>query len=332
MMALDKRWYQRSLKAKLICFALLPLSLIYRLIDRLNYYKTRQKIELTPPVIVIGNIVAGGSGKSLMVIWLANQLKEWGYNPGIISRGFGVQANDLALDVTGNSSAHLVGDEPLMIHHQTQCPVVVHSKRMMAYESLIENHTVDIVISDDGLQHYALPRQAEIILIDGERGFGNGFLLPAGPKREPISRLKSADLVLSKAKPHTHASAYFELINAPLISLNQQPIPAFGTKVIALCAIANPQSFLTSLSSFGFEIELKAFDDHHEFNHDDVSEFKDKIIITTQKDAVKLTSLNLTNVFVLPIVINLPEKTIVEIQQLVDSLCQKSPLKRKTHD
>ena len=315
-MKLQQSWYNKTKW----CYCLLPLSLLYYLIDRLNRFFTLNRQTLSPPVIVIGNIVAGGSGKSLMVVWLAKQLVEWGYKPGIISRGYGTDTTDV-VEVNAQSNPAVVGDEPLMLHLQTQVPVVVARKRFLAYQHLVKQHRVDIVISDDGLQHYALPRQAEIILIDGERGFGNGFLLPAGPKREPISRLKSADLVLAKAQPHELADGYFQLKPSIITALNhQQPAPQAGDKVVALCAIANPDSFVATLESLGFEVELHAFADHYAISSDDVRAINAKFIVVTAKDAVKLHAVKSNNLYVLPVEIELELPQIQHIQALAKRL------------
>jgi tetraacyldisaccharide 4'-kinase len=194
---LQRQWY----KSGVWQFVLMPLSWLFlllsslrRLAYRLGIFKT---IRLPVPVIVVGNITVGGTGKTPLVIWLAEQLAQAGYKPGIISRGYGGK-NDLPMAVTDNSDPAIAGDEPVMIAGRTIASVWVGRDRAATGMALLNAHPAcDLIISDDGLQHYRLTRDAEIVVIDGQRHFGNGRLLPAGPLREPARRLASVDAVVS---------------------------------------------------------------------------------------------------------------------------------------
>lgn len=196
-MFIDRFWYSKNFLA----YCLAPLSGCYRFVTFLRYFLYRagfKKIYYFPvPIIVVGNITIGGTGKTPLVIWLANFLKTQGYRPGIVSRGYGSKADDYPRFVTNNSDPHQVGDEPLLVARRTSCPVVIDPNRPRAVTALLKQTDCNIILSDDGLQHYAMDRDIEIAVIDGERRFGNGFCLPVGPLREPISRLKKVDFVVS---------------------------------------------------------------------------------------------------------------------------------------
>ena len=176
---LNKLWYTDTPYK----YLLMPLSKIYEGIVtiRKKYYrkKSTKNSEFNVPIIVIGNLTVGGTGKTPLTIWLANFLKQHGYKPGIVSRGYGGKAFIYPQTVNTDSDPTIVGDEPLLIAQHTQCPVIVDPNRVMAVRTLLKNNACDVVISDDGLQHYNLPRDIEILVIDGERRFGNGLCLPA---------------------------------------------------------------------------------------------------------------------------------------------------------
>ncbi|MDF2868209.1 MAG: lipid-A-disaccharide kinase, partial [Gammaproteobacteria bacterium] len=199
-------WYGHN---KLV-YLLLPFSWLYRLIIALRRYGYKKDIfksfTASVPVIVVGNITVGGTGKTPLVVALAHFLKQQGYKPGIVSRGYGGQAESYPKFVNANSNPLQVGDEPLLIAKNTHCPVVVDPKRVRAVQTLLYRFACDIVISNDGLQHYALARTIEIAVIDGARRFGNAHCLPAGPLREPITRLRTIDFIVCNGK--TQADEY----------------------------------------------------------------------------------------------------------------------------
>jgi len=183
-----------------LSIVLVPLAWCYQLLMIMRHLSYQSGIlptqKLNVPVIVVGNIVVGGTGKTPLVIWLTEYLKEKGYRPGIVSRGYKSKVTQWPQQVRKDSNPELVGDEPVLLARKTGCPVAIAPNRYVAAEALIEHEQVDIVICDDGLQHYALERDIEIAVIDGIHRHGNGRCLPAGPLREPVGRLKSVDMIV----------------------------------------------------------------------------------------------------------------------------------------
>ena len=245
---LNRYWYRPSLHA--ITGALLPLSWLFgsvaamrRCLFRMNIIKSER---VAVPVIVVGNITVGGTGKTPFVIWLARFLQEQGYHPGIISRGVGGSNGRKSHYVQLDDPASRVGDEALLIAQKTQCPVVINVDRVAAANTLLLQDVCDIIISDDGLQHYRLERDIEIALVDGVRRFGNKRLLPAGPLREPISRLANVDMVIVNGG---HEADEFSLSLEPsqlmsLLNQSQQSLSDFrGQTVHAVAGIGHPSAF-----------------------------------------------------------------------------------------
>ena len=179
---------------------LTPLSLVFRVVVWLRRFAYRagllRSYKVSLPVIITGNITAGGTGKTPLVIWLADYLRGKGYRPGIISRGYGGKASSWPQQVRSDSDPAMVGDEAVLLAGATRCPMAVGPDRVAAARALIEHSDCDVILSDDGLQHYALQRDIEIVVIDGVRRFGTGFSIPAGPMREPARRLQEVDLVV----------------------------------------------------------------------------------------------------------------------------------------
>lgn len=287
-----KSWYQYSLT--LTTILLLPLSWIFRVVVALRYFLYRcgiKKIVRFPvPIIVIGNITVGGTGKTPLVIWLADFLKSRGYTPGIVSRGIGGKQQRTPYFVEKNSDPALVGDEALLIARNTDCPLVICIDRAAAVEELLKKTACDIVISDDGLQHYRLGRDIEIALIDGARGLGNRQLLPAGPLREAPSRLNRVDFIVRQGKA-SYGEYAMQLHGDTLVSLRDQNSIPFekwrGKTVHAVAGIGNPERFFSSLRAAGFNCIPHAFPDHHHYQAGDFS-FHDALpIVMTEKDAVK---------------------------------------------
>ena len=193
MSFLVRAWYNKAPWLWLLW----PLSLLFQLLARLRRkQQSANTADTDIPVIVVGNIAVGGTGKTPLLITLCQHLVAQGMQPGIISRGYGAMSNTFPIDLDVNTSAKEAGDEPVLIAEKTGCPVVVDPDRVRALNTLTTNHTVNIVLSDDGLQHYKLPRRIEIIVVDGKRGFGNGLCLPAGPLRESVSRLREVDFLI----------------------------------------------------------------------------------------------------------------------------------------
>ncbi len=288
-------WWRKKL-TPLSCL-LLPFSWVFRLIvwwrRRLFASGKRAIHAFSSPVIVVGNISVGGNGKTPFVIWLAALLREAGYQPGIVSRGYGGKAKQYPVLVQENSQAQEVGDEALLLSLRTQCPVVIDPDRVAATRYLLSHTHTNIVISDDGLQHYALGRDIEIVMVDGERLFGNGQCLPAGPLREPVSRLKEADFVVSTGKPAVESEwACMELAATEVCTLAPWGV-AYSVSTLpkdkplhAVAAIGHPQRFFNTLKQLGLKIIEHGFRDHYLLTKKDI-DYAGSTIIMTEKDAVK---------------------------------------------
>lgn len=283
---------------------LLPLSLLFGVVAMLRrcFYRFGLIGSGHPgvPVVVVGNLSAGGSGKTPFVIWLAQWFKAQGRKPGVVSRGYGRE--DAALrEVESGSSAAQVGDEPLLIHLKTGVPVVVGADRLAAARLLRERHPeVDIIIADDGLQHYRLRRDLELVLADGTAPFGNGWLLPAGPLREPRIRLMGANaLVLTQrngaAADVSSPVPVFRVRHAPAgfyrlaDNAHAARLPDMGGReILAVTGIARPQGFFALLEKLGVPHRPRAFPDHHRFKASEIA--REAAVVMTEKDAVKCRS------------------------------------------
>jgi len=242
------------------------------------------------PVVVVGNITVGGSGKTPIVIALANHFRQQGKQVGVVSRGYRGSHQQGSLSVDQNTEAQLSGDEPLLIAIQSQVPVMVNADRAQAVKDLIIEHSVDLVISDDGLQHYAMGRQVEIAVVDGERRFGNGFFLPAGPLRESPSRLKTMDFVINNGAQHTGeiTSILKPIKFANVATSEEQMLDFFNDQTChAVAGIGHPQRFFDTLTQLGIKVEAHAFADHHAFTQTDLAFDDDYPILMTAKDCVK---------------------------------------------
>jgi len=302
MKSLDYYWYESSP----VNWLLLPLSAFYRLvigIRRLLYkFKIKKSISVDVPVIVIGNIVAGGSGKTPLLISLCEYARKKGFVPGVVSRGYGGNFTGLK-QVTNTDDAILVGDEPLMIHQKIDVPVVVGSDRVAAINLLLKENSCDVVFSDDGLQHYRMSRDFEIAVVDASRQFGNGFCLPAGPLREPISRLSEVDLIIYNATGVSSTEPYFyslQFSNAePLNGGESKLLSSFEQKTVhAMAGIGNPTRFFNQLREKGIAVIEHAFSDHHQYILDDFVGWQKDCIIMTEKDAIKCSGLPLPDAWV----------------------------------
>lgn len=289
---LQKQWYRLSLWHVL----LIPLSWLFWLISNLRRlsYKAGlfRSCKLPVPVIVIGNISVGGTGKTPLAIWLAEKLKLAGYHPGIVSRGYAGSANVVS-PVYADSSAISLGDEPVLLAKRSGCPVWVGRDRVAAARALLQAHPeCNVIISDDGLQHYNLRRDVEVAVVDGQRGFGNACLIPAGPLREPISRLKEMDAVVYNggqpvpgAFPMLLENAAFHNLLEPTRTATAQDFA--GQRVHGIAGIGNPARFFQQLSDQGLQCEQHAFPDHHAFHPADLQSMTAGPILMTEKDAVK---------------------------------------------
>lgn len=286
-------------------YLLWPISLIYRLLSKCRRFAFTHNVFKThrvgAPVIVVGNITVGGTGKTPLVIALVNYLKQQGFQPGIVSRGYGGTGyhgtDPYPYLVTADSSVTESGDEPLLMATQTQVPVVIDPVRPNAAEQLVQTYGCDVIVADDGLQHYALGRDIEIIVIDGIRLLGNSLCLPAGPLRESKQRLNTVDFVISNGGSvtvETDTQQYRMLLQGDaLVSMNTdspQSIPSYDTSQVvhAVAGIGNPDRFFNTLRQLGFKLIEHRFADHHNYVAADLAFTDDLPIIMTEKDAVKV--------------------------------------------
>jgi tetraacyldisaccharide 4'-kinase len=277
---------------------LLPLSLIFSHIVRFRkflYTKGILKSHTIPvPIIVVGNITVGGTGKTPLIIYLAEILKNSGFNPGIISRGYGGLAQSWPQRVYNDSDPNQIGDEVLLIAKQTNCPMAVGPSRVNAANMLVEQTDCNIILSDDGLQHYALRRDIEIAVIDGDRRFGNNYMLPAGPLREPIERLQHVNFTIVNGEKHADHEYSMQLVGDTLVNLisgEQKSLEAFnGIDCHAIAGIGNPKRFFNLLKIAGLNCINHSFPDHYQFQQDDIEYADDKPVLMTEKDAVKCTT------------------------------------------
>ncbi|MGD9356105.1 MAG: tetraacyldisaccharide 4'-kinase [Chromatiales bacterium] len=283
-----KKWHP-------VALLLFPLSLLMRLVVFLR--RLAYKVRLLPvyrsrvPVIVIGNLTVGGTGKTPLVIWMCNHLATLGYRPGVVLRGYGGKAATWPQQVRADSDPQVVGDEAVVIAQQTGCPVCASPSRADAAHALLEHDDCDVIISDDGLQHYALGRDIEIVVIDGDRRFGNGMLLPAGPLRESPRRLRRVDFVIVNGHC-SDTEQCLRLEPGPLVNLvtgETRPLANFrGESVHLVTGLGNPQRFIDMLRDAGLDADQQLFPDHHDYRPDDFA-FGDELpVIMTAKDAVKI--------------------------------------------
>jgi tetraacyldisaccharide 4'-kinase len=294
---------------------LLPLSWLFAIVVYLRKsfyeYGWLKSYRLNAPVVVVGNINVGGTGKTPLVIWLAEQMKLAGYKPGIISRGYGGSAR-LVTEVLPDSNPIQVGDESVLIAMRTKCPVFVSADRVSAGQHLLKSYPeCNIIISDDGLQHYRMQRDVEIVVYDSVKGFGNGALLPAGPLRESQARLKTVDVIVSNGADSRKSFACFNPVTMKLLATDfynlvdvqkKSSAQAFSQlKILAVAGIGNPQRFFDQLHAMGLQFESLAYADHYVFQAKDFEQTNADVILMTEKDAVKCRSFAQSNFWVLPV-------------------------------
>jgi tetraacyldisaccharide 4'-kinase len=285
-------WYNQTSWTRLLS----PLAWIFRNIASFRRHRI-EPWQPPVPVIVVGNINVGGTGKTPLVAWIAAQLEAKGHRPGIVSRGYGGKSQQYPLAVNRYSDTAEAGDESVMLARKTDCPIVVDPDRCRAVKHLLEEYDCDIVIADDGLQHYALGRAVEIVVIDSKRGLGNGLCLPAGPLREPPSRLAEVDLVVVNGDAPVDLPVDFmrmriEVNDVLRLSDTSGDMSEPGSLTVhGVAGIGNPERFFDTLRQLGYEVIEHRFDDHHRFKLTDLT-FGDSLpVIMTEKDAVKCRQL-----------------------------------------
>lgn len=304
---IERRWYAAEAPPA----ALMPLAALYGAIaDHLAARRKAAAVHLPVPVIVIGNIAVGGTGKTPLTLWFIETLRALGWRPGVISRGYGGRAPCYPLRVTASTDPKHAGDEPALLAQCSGAPVAVAPDRVAAARMLIDRGEVDILIADDGLQHYRLARDLEVCVIDGARGLGNGARLPAGPLRESAARLASVDLVVVNGAPSVPlppaagAGVTMELQLGDARTLAgraTRPLAAFaGQRVHAVAGIGNPQRFFDALARAGLVVVPHPLPDHHGYSEIELA-FGDELpVLMTEKDAVKCAGFALPNLWAVP--------------------------------
>jgi len=332
MTLLERSWYRNGW----LTFFLKPLSFLFKKIaekrrnDFLN--NDRKSWDAPVPVIVVGNITVGGTGKTPLVKALITYLKAVGYKPGIISRGYGGKAPQYPIIVGesdgGSEDAGIVGDEPLLLFRECHCPVVVDPNRPNAAKHLLSSFDCDLIISDDGLQHYALARDLEIAVIDTARQFGNGLCLPAGPLREPIDRLMGVDIIIGNgSKGLDLPPQLVECLREKIFTLDltatgfikvgefnskDKKLEALkyfqGSEVVAVAGIGNPQRFFNTLKGLVEKLVSRSFTDHHQYKEQDLAFANKRPVIMTSKDAVKCSAFSKDTWWYLDVEFDLPHE------------------------
>lgn len=295
---LNRAWYGpvRWLRPLAPLSALLGWVVRHR---RAAFLNGGKKIYQPPvPLIVVGNITVGGTGKTPLTLWLVQQLQARGFRPGIVSRGYGGLAPRYPYRIGVQERAEVTGDEPLLLARRSGVPVFIDPDRSAAVQALLQQTDCNLVISDDGLQHYRLGRTCELVVLDGSRGLGNGELLPVGPLREPAERLASVDAVIVNGAPRhptlfglpsTHAMqivpGQFRVLHdhrpATLEQVQRAP------RLVAVAGIGNPQRFFDTLHALGIHCDCRTFPDHHAYRAEDFADLRGAHLLTTEKDAVK---------------------------------------------
>ena len=334
MSFLERAWHKRA--GWLIL--LWPVSVLFQALTKIRRAVQQSKqrpADLTTPLIVIGNISLGGTGKTPLLITLSQELQKQGFKPGIISRGYSGRAPSYPLAVNSDSDVSQSGDEAFLIAQKTGCPVYVDPDRSAALHALLLHEDVDVVLSDDGLQHYKLYRDLEIVVVDGQRLFSNGFCMPAGPLRESMRRLNEVQHIVVNGEPAREIpqlarASKMQLEPRTLVNLvsgEKRPFAGapfnMGNKLQAVSALGNPQRFYTLLERLPYELETFSFPDHHSFT---AADFKQQGIddhqpvVMTEKDAVKCRQFAKNNFWYLSVEVKLEsqfvERLIEDIRQV----------------
>lgn len=300
---LTQRWYAQSPG---VLWLFWPLEWIYRAViwTQLRHLPSKKSV---PPCIVVGNITVGGTGKTPFVIALVLWLRSQGLQVGVVSRGYG-RTLRTPVEVSQQTSAEEAGDEPLLIHQASGAIVVVDEDRARACSTL--SGRVDVVVSDDGLQHHAMARSIEIVLVDAERRLGNGHCLPVGPLRQPAARLKSVDYEILRASQADSECAYLRPLGFTSIRDQQRrsisEMQAISPTINVVTAIAAPERLRSDLEDLGFKVHLRSFADHHQFSLADFQGLADNAVVITGKDSVKVPA-ELSNCWVYQVEMQIPE-------------------------
>jgi tetraacyldisaccharide 4'-kinase len=320
---LNHIWYGNSV----LSWCLIPLTWPVRWV--IHRRRQRATAKGTTPegvtVIVVGGLTAGGTGKTPILISLGKWLAEQGYRVGVVSRGYGGTHGPDPHSVKECDSAAVVGDEPLLIYRELSAPVVVCADRKRAVEALVGEGAVDVVLSDDGLQHYPMARDIELLVIDATRGLGNGRLLPAGPLREPVSRLDSVDAVLERNSDDLDRGFRYRPSGAThLASGRQQAWLECLTEwreqsVVAITGLGQPAQFFEMLRGQGLAIHADSLGDHEAMTQAHLDRREEQVVLITAKDAVKLTEVADPRIWVVAIEVALPSSLLARLTALLPS-------------
>ncbi|AKG70837.1 tetraacyldisaccharide 4'-kinase [Serratia fonticola] len=315
--------------SSLVYLLLLPLSWLYGLVSgliRLSYRCGLRKSWRAPvPVVIVGNLTAGGNGKTPMVIWLVEQLQQRGYRVGVVSRGYGGKSAVYPLVLDAQTTTRQAGDEPVLIYQRTGAPVAISPKRAEAVQALLNQGELDLIITDDGLQHYALQRDFELVVIDGVRRFGNGWWLPAGPMRERVSRLKTVDACVANGGVAQQGEIAMKLQAQDAVNIaSGERRPAIELPhVVAMAGIGHPPRFFATLEKLGVEVEREvAFADHQEYNHGQLAALasQGQTLLMTEKDEVKCRAFAQPDWWYLPVEAILPTEQAEQLLQGIQKL------------
>jgi tetraacyldisaccharide 4'-kinase len=333
---IDNMWYSPSWYHWPVIILLLPLTAVFWVLSGLRRWSFRLQIKpsvsIPALVIVVGNISVGGNGKTPLVVYLANRLRQEGYHPGVLSRGYGGKNATYPMSVDYISEVDRVGDEAILMRQHINCPLVVDPIRPRGAMELVEKHKCDVIICDDGLQHYALNRDVEIVVMDGQRRCGNHLLLPAGPLREASWRLDTADFLVLNGGLVTNGEYLMSLEAGKLINV-KYPNKSLSIKdlrapVTALAGIGNPQRFFSLLEKKRVKLKDQiSFVDHHAFIRKDIPS---GTVIMTEKDAVKCTQIVHDDCWYLPVSARLTNQFESQLlQKLKQVAADKKQTKRK---
>jgi tetraacyldisaccharide 4'-kinase len=333
---IDNMWYSPSWYHWPVIILLLPLTALFWLLSGLRrtlfrvHFKPSVDIPVT--VIVVGNISVGGNGKTPLVVYLAKRLRQEGYYPGVLSRGYGGKNAFYPMTVDNISKVDSVGDEAILMRQHINCPLVVDPIRPRGAMKLVDTHKCNVIICDDGLQHYALNRDIEIVVIDGQRRCGNNLLLPAGPLREASWRLDTADFLVLNGGLVTNSEYLMSLEAGKLINVKYPnkslSINDLSSPVTALAGIGNPQRFFSLLEKKRVKLKDQiSFVDHHVFSEKDIPS---GTVIMTEKDAVKCTQITHDDCWYLPVSARLTSQFESQLlQKLKQVVADKKQTKRK---
>ena len=316
LISVDQIFNNQYYKRSNWIYLLIPISIFFYFFSNLKKYLYKngflKTIKIKVPVLIIGNITLGGTGKTPLALDLIEKFLKKGLNPALISRGYGGTTKNI-IEVFELSNVSTVGDEALFIKAKSKIPVFIGKDRVGAAQNLLKKYPkTSIIISDDGLQHHRLARDYEIIVVDSQRQFGNGLIFPAGPLRDGISKLKQVNAVVYKGASSNSNSYQMKYITKHFKNLLTNKKTKFDgiqdKKIVAITAIGNPESFFSTLEGYDLEFKKVTYNDHYLFNKNDFIKYADYNIVMTEKDAIKCKKFATKNFWVMPLEIKVDER------------------------